>query len=315
MAALRHRPGGRPIDAASSSGASPRSPSRSASAMARALPCRQSGSRNATSSVSRCTGRVSGICWWRSSGAGLANVRIFNEDAVEVLERRIPPASLDVVQVFFPDPWHKKRHHKRRLVQTGLRAAGRLAAASGGGTASGDGLGRLCGTCRRSCGRRPTCSCPMGRNRSRNARRTDLRPDSSAAVNTWGTGSAISSRRRTVRGNVSMRPPGCGKAVFRRTGLGLHRGLDHQHGAGGLADHPLGDAAHQQAAQPGAPVAADDDHVRVLAFRGLDDDFVGRRPSSSRASISICSSVAAFLTRSTRLRLGLRLRRCRAPPR
>ena len=48
---------------------------------------------------------------------GLTNVRIFNEDAVEVLERRIPPASLDAVQIFFPDPWHKKRHHKRRLIQ------------------------------------------------------------------------------------------------------------------------------------------------------------------------------------------------------
>jgi len=48
---------------------------------------------------------------------GLENVRIFNEDAVEVLESRIPPASLDTVQVFFPDPWHKKRHHKRRLIQ------------------------------------------------------------------------------------------------------------------------------------------------------------------------------------------------------
>jgi tRNA (guanine-N7-)-methyltransferase len=48
---------------------------------------------------------------------GLGNVRIFNEDAVEVLERRIPPASLDAVQIFFPDPWHKKRHHKRRLIQ------------------------------------------------------------------------------------------------------------------------------------------------------------------------------------------------------
>ncbi|TVP93315.1 MAG: tRNA (guanosine(46)-N7)-methyltransferase TrmB [Thioalkalivibrio sp.] len=48
---------------------------------------------------------------------GLRNVRVFNEDAVEVLETRIPPASLDTVQVFFPDPWHKKRHHKRRLIR------------------------------------------------------------------------------------------------------------------------------------------------------------------------------------------------------
>jgi tRNA (guanine-N7-)-methyltransferase len=48
---------------------------------------------------------------------GLQNVRIFNEDAIEVLGSCIPPASLDTVQVFFPDPWHKKRHHKRRLIQ------------------------------------------------------------------------------------------------------------------------------------------------------------------------------------------------------
>lgn len=47
----------------------------------------------------------------------LCNVRIFNEDAVGVLEHRIPPGSLDEIQIFFPDPWHKKRHHKRRLIQ------------------------------------------------------------------------------------------------------------------------------------------------------------------------------------------------------
>jgi tRNA (guanine-N7-)-methyltransferase len=48
---------------------------------------------------------------------GLYNVRVLVEDAVGVLEQRIPPSSLDAVQIFFPDPWHKKRHHKRRLVQ------------------------------------------------------------------------------------------------------------------------------------------------------------------------------------------------------
>jgi tRNA (guanine-N7-)-methyltransferase len=47
----------------------------------------------------------------------LQNVRVMNTDAVEILLKRIPPASLDHVQLFFPDPWHKKRHHKRRLVQ------------------------------------------------------------------------------------------------------------------------------------------------------------------------------------------------------
>jgi tRNA (guanine-N7-)-methyltransferase len=48
---------------------------------------------------------------------GLTNLRVFCHDAVEVLERAIPPASLDRVNVYFPDPWHKKRHHKRRLIQ------------------------------------------------------------------------------------------------------------------------------------------------------------------------------------------------------
>lgn len=48
---------------------------------------------------------------------GLDNIRVFCHDAVEVLEHCIPPGSLDTVQIFFPDPWHKKRHHKRRLIQ------------------------------------------------------------------------------------------------------------------------------------------------------------------------------------------------------
>jgi len=42
---------------------------------------------------------------------------VFCHDAVEVLERCVPDAALDAVLLFFPDPWHKKRHHKRRLVQ------------------------------------------------------------------------------------------------------------------------------------------------------------------------------------------------------
>jgi len=49
---------------------------------------------------------------------GLDNIRISMNDAVEVLEKNIPEQSLSCVQLFFPDPWHKKRHHKRRLVQT-----------------------------------------------------------------------------------------------------------------------------------------------------------------------------------------------------
>ncbi len=47
----------------------------------------------------------------------LSNVRIIQHDAVEVLAQQIAPASLAGVHVFFPDPWPKKRHHKRRLIQ------------------------------------------------------------------------------------------------------------------------------------------------------------------------------------------------------
>ena len=49
---------------------------------------------------------------------GLTNLRVIQHDAVEVLREMIAPASLDGAHIFFPDPWPKKRHHKRRLVQT-----------------------------------------------------------------------------------------------------------------------------------------------------------------------------------------------------
>ncbi len=45
------------------------------------------------------------------------NVRIYKHDAVDVLEHEIAPAALSEVRIWFPDPWHKKRHHKRRLIQ------------------------------------------------------------------------------------------------------------------------------------------------------------------------------------------------------
>ncbi len=47
----------------------------------------------------------------------LANVRVIQHDAVEVLNRMIQPESLSGIHIFFPDPWPKKRHHKRRLIQ------------------------------------------------------------------------------------------------------------------------------------------------------------------------------------------------------
>jgi tRNA (guanine-N7-)-methyltransferase len=52
----------------------------------------------------------------------LANLRIVRHDAVEVLQHMIAPGSLAGVHVFFPDPWHKKKHNKRRLIQPRLVA-------------------------------------------------------------------------------------------------------------------------------------------------------------------------------------------------
>jgi tRNA (guanine-N7-)-methyltransferase len=52
-----------------------------------------------------------------AAARALSNLRVSDHDAVEVLREQIPVASLDEVLVLFPDPWHKKRHHKRRLIQ------------------------------------------------------------------------------------------------------------------------------------------------------------------------------------------------------
>lgn len=50
--------------------------------------------------------------------AGINNLRVIRHDAVEVLDKQIPENSLDRVQLFFPDPWHKKRHQKRRILKS-----------------------------------------------------------------------------------------------------------------------------------------------------------------------------------------------------
>lgn len=53
---------------------------------------------------------------------GVGHVRVYHHDAVEVLEHEIVDGALDEVRIYFPDPWHKPRHHKRRLVQSGFAA-------------------------------------------------------------------------------------------------------------------------------------------------------------------------------------------------
>lgn len=69
---------------------------------------------------------------------GCRNVRLVRHDAVEVMQNMLPAASLQGVYLFFPDPWHKKRHHKRRILQAPfldslarvIRAGGHLHAAT-----------------------------------------------------------------------------------------------------------------------------------------------------------------------------------------
>lgn len=51
---------------------------------------------------------------------GLENIRICAHDAVEVIDHMLAPDSLDGIHIFFPDPWHKSKHHKRRLIQAPL---------------------------------------------------------------------------------------------------------------------------------------------------------------------------------------------------
>jgi len=62
----------------------------------------------------------------------IPNVRVIQHDAVEVLRDMVPAGSLAAIHVFFPDPWPKKRHHKRRLVQPAFAALAAARLAAGG---------------------------------------------------------------------------------------------------------------------------------------------------------------------------------------
>ena len=58
-----------------------------------------------------------GACIALAQEQGVTNLKVYEHDAIEVLADCIPEKSLSKVQLFFPDPWHKKKHHKRRIVQ------------------------------------------------------------------------------------------------------------------------------------------------------------------------------------------------------
>ncbi|PHM64394.1 tRNA -N7-methyltransferase TrmB [Xenorhabdus stockiae] len=58
-----------------------------------------------------------GACLASAEDENISNLRVMCHDAIEVLENMIPEQGLEMVQLFFPDPWHKARHNKRRIVQ------------------------------------------------------------------------------------------------------------------------------------------------------------------------------------------------------
>jgi tRNA (guanine-N7-)-methyltransferase len=58
-----------------------------------------------------------GACIALAQEQGVHNLKVYEHDAIEVLANCIPDNSITTVQLFFPDPWHKKKHHKRRIVQ------------------------------------------------------------------------------------------------------------------------------------------------------------------------------------------------------
>ncbi len=68
----------------------------------------------------------------RIAAEGLTNLRVMRHDATEVLARMIPDGSLSAIHLYFPDPWPKKRHHKRRLVQGDFAALAARKLAPGG---------------------------------------------------------------------------------------------------------------------------------------------------------------------------------------
>jgi tRNA (guanine-N7-)-methyltransferase len=68
----------------------------------------------------------------RAAAAKLKNLRIIRHDALDVLEHMVPEAALAAIHLFFPDPWPKKRHHKRRLVQPTFAALAARKLAPGG---------------------------------------------------------------------------------------------------------------------------------------------------------------------------------------
>ena len=61
-----------------------------------------------------------GHCMLKAQEAGVSNLRLITHDAIDVLRHQVPAGSLSRLNLYFPDPWPKKRHHKRRILQPGF---------------------------------------------------------------------------------------------------------------------------------------------------------------------------------------------------
>lgn len=77
---------------------------------------RQSIIRRLTSLVLKSTALGVGHLIHHANKAGINNLKLIRHDAVEVLQQQIPDNSITQLQLFFPDPWHKKKHNKRRIL-------------------------------------------------------------------------------------------------------------------------------------------------------------------------------------------------------
>ena len=73
-----------------------------------------------------------GHCLIKAREAGVENLHVISHDAIEVLEKQIPDAALSRINLLFPDPWPKKRHHKRRIIQPVFLALAARKLAPGG---------------------------------------------------------------------------------------------------------------------------------------------------------------------------------------
>ena len=115
----------------------------------------------------------------RIEASELKNLRVIRHDAVEVLEHMIADGALAAIHLFFPDPWPKKRHHKRRLVQPAFAALAARKLAPGGmlhaATDWPDYAEQMHAVFSASrCSRKPSAASPRGRSRSSSRAAGDL---------------------------------------------------------------------------------------------------------------------------------------------